>query len=169
MVTQCTHHCVKSVRILSYSGLYFPAFGLNTNISPYSDRMPENTDQNNSKYRHFSRSAPLEGLLQPTSLKILPPRKLDSACHYIQLTVWINHETETYIFKTTTFTSNVTDETYKIIHRLNCDSNCLIYLLLYKCYGKLVGETTESFSHRWNIYKNKDRSYVFKEYARTFV
>ena len=32
-------HCVKSVRIWSYSGPYFPAFGLN-----------------NSKYGHFSRS-----------------------------------------------------------------------------------------------------------------
>ena len=33
-------HCVKSFQIRSYSGLYFPAFGLNT-------------DQNNSKYGHF--------------------------------------------------------------------------------------------------------------------
>ena len=31
---------MKRVRIRSYSGLYFPAFGLNT-------------DQNNSKYGHF--------------------------------------------------------------------------------------------------------------------
>ena len=36
-------HCVKTVRIRSYSGPYFPAFGLNT-------------DQNNSEYGHFSRS-----------------------------------------------------------------------------------------------------------------
>ena len=35
--------CVKSVRIRSYSG-------------PYSVKMRENTDQNNSKYGHFSRS-----------------------------------------------------------------------------------------------------------------
>ena len=33
-------HCVKSVRIRSYSG-------------PYSVQMRENTDQNNSKYGHF--------------------------------------------------------------------------------------------------------------------
>ena len=37
-------HCVKSVRIRSYSGLY-------------SVRMRENMDENNSKYRHLSRSA----------------------------------------------------------------------------------------------------------------
>ena len=39
----CNVHCVKSVRIRSYSG-------------PYSVRMRENTDQNNSKYGHFLRS-----------------------------------------------------------------------------------------------------------------
>ena len=37
-------HCVKSVRIRSYSGPYFPTFELNT-------------DQNNSEYGHFLRSA----------------------------------------------------------------------------------------------------------------
>ena len=36
-------HCVKSVRIRSYSGPYFPTFGLNA-------------DQNNIKYGHFLRS-----------------------------------------------------------------------------------------------------------------
>ena len=49
-------HCVKSVRIRSYSGPYFPAFGLNAERSPYSVQMQEKTDQNNSEYRgHFSR------------------------------------------------------------------------------------------------------------------
>ena len=37
-------HCVKSVHIRSCSGPYFPAFGLKT-------------DQNNSEYGHFLRSA----------------------------------------------------------------------------------------------------------------
>ena len=40
-------HCMKSVRIWSFSGPYFPAFGLNTErygrISPYSPQMRENT------------------------------------------------------------------------------------------------------------------------------
>ena len=47
--------CVKSVPIQSYSGPYFPALVLR--ISPYSVRMLENTDQKNSEYGHFSRSA----------------------------------------------------------------------------------------------------------------
>ena len=36
-------HCVKSVRIWSFSGPYVPAFGLNT-------------DQKNSEYGHFLHS-----------------------------------------------------------------------------------------------------------------
>ena len=43
----CPFDCVKSVHIRSYSGPYFPAFGL---------RMRENIDQNNSEYGHFLRS-----------------------------------------------------------------------------------------------------------------
>ena len=38
-------HCVKSVRIRSYSGPHFPVFGLR-----------KNADQNSSEYGHFSRS-----------------------------------------------------------------------------------------------------------------
>ena len=44
-------HCVKCVRIRSYSGPYFPTFG-NTD----SVRVWENTDQSNSEYGHFLRS-----------------------------------------------------------------------------------------------------------------
>ena len=47
--------CVKSLRIQSYSGPYFPTLVLR--ISPYSVRMRENTDQKNSEYGLFSRSA----------------------------------------------------------------------------------------------------------------
>ena len=42
-------HCVKSVRIRSYSG--------QLRVSPYSVRMRENVDQNNSDYGHFLHSA----------------------------------------------------------------------------------------------------------------
>ena len=47
-------HCVKSVRNRSYSG---------PSISPYSIRMRENTDQNNSEYGHFLRSMILPAIL----------------------------------------------------------------------------------------------------------
>ena len=42
-LTAWMFHCVKSMRIGSYSG-------------PYSVQMLDNRDQNNSKYGHFSRS-----------------------------------------------------------------------------------------------------------------
>ena len=51
------HHCMNSVFIRSFSGLYFPAFGLNRRDTPYSLQIRENTDQKNSKYEHFSGSA----------------------------------------------------------------------------------------------------------------
>ena len=47
-------HCVKSVRIRSYS-------------APYSVQMRENKDQNNSEYGHFSHSAGVFRLLSFTS------------------------------------------------------------------------------------------------------
>ena len=48
-------HCVKSARIRSFSGPYFPAFELNTEISVFSPNA-ENADQKNSEYESFSRS-----------------------------------------------------------------------------------------------------------------
>ena len=45
-------HCVKRVRIRSYSGSHFRIWS----ISSYSVRIRKNADQNNSEYGHFSRS-----------------------------------------------------------------------------------------------------------------
>ena len=44
---------MKSVHVWSFSGSNFPAFGLNAERYPYSDRIQGNTDQKNSKYGHF--------------------------------------------------------------------------------------------------------------------
>ena len=44
-------HCLKSVRIWSYFGPYFPA--IRTEYGNDVGRMQENTDQNNSEYGHF--------------------------------------------------------------------------------------------------------------------
>ena len=47
------------------------------------------------------------------------------------------------VCETDTFSSTVTEETFKINHELNCDANCLIYLFTCECCGKqYVGETT---------------------------
>ena len=47
---------LKNVCIQSYSSLYFPAFGLNTERYSVSVQMWENVDRNNSKHGHFLRS-----------------------------------------------------------------------------------------------------------------
>ena len=70
-LTNSLVHCLKSVRIRTYFGPYFPAFGkiqtkispntdtylIYSHISPYSVWMRENTDQINSEYGPFSRSS----------------------------------------------------------------------------------------------------------------
>ena len=51
-ITLGQSHCMKGVRVRSFSSPYFPTFELNTKrygVSPYSAQMPENTDQKNSK------------------------------------------------------------------------------------------------------------------------
>ena len=68
------------------------------------------------------------------------------------------------VSETNSFTSNVTGETHKTNHKLNCDDNCLIYLLSYKCYEKqYVGETTDSFRYKWNNFKYNDEKNSRKE------
>ena len=53
---------------------------------------------------------------------------------------------------------------YVLNHELNCDDNCMIYLLSCKCCGKqYVGDKTDSFRHKWNNYKNNDRKHFCKE------
>ena len=49
-------HCVKSIRILNFSGPYFSAFGLNPERYSVSIRMRANTDQKKPEHGHFSHS-----------------------------------------------------------------------------------------------------------------
>ena len=55
-----TFHLVKSVRVWSYSGPHFPAFGLTIQSeyirTEYSVRIGENVDQNDSEYGQFLHS-----------------------------------------------------------------------------------------------------------------
>ena len=59
---EAKRHCVKSVRIRSYSGFWSEFSRIRTKyeeilrISPYSVQMLENADQNNSENGHFLRS-----------------------------------------------------------------------------------------------------------------
>ena len=57
VMNRFNYHYVKSVRIRSYCGLHFPAFGSNKErICLYSVRMRKNADQTNDEYKHFLRS-----------------------------------------------------------------------------------------------------------------
>ena len=58
MIFQKDRFTAWSVRIGSFSGPYFPTFGVNTERFVFSvfSPMRGNTDQKNSEYGHFSRS-----------------------------------------------------------------------------------------------------------------
>ena len=61
-------------------------------------------------------------------------------CHGKRCAVCLNFN------ETSTFTSSVTHETYKINHKFDCNSKCLIYLLTCKqCSEQYVGQTIDDF------------------------
>ena len=61
---------------------------------------------------------------------------------------------------TSTFSSTVTGDTFKINHSLNCDDKCLIYLVTCKqCNKQYTGETTDLLRNRWNNYKVNARKF----------
>ena len=65
---------------------------------------------------------------------------------------------------TSTFSSTVTGDTFKINHSLNCDDKCLIYLVTCKqCNKQYTGETTDLLRNRWNNYKVNARKFDRKE------
>ena len=62
---------------------------------------------------------------------------------------------------TSTFSSTVTGDTFKINHSLNCDDK---YLMTCKqCNKQYTGETTDLFHNRWNNYKDNARRFDRKE------
>ena len=62
---------------------------------------------------------------------------------------------------TDVFQSFVTKESYKINHKFDCDSKCIIYLFSCKaCRLQYVGSTIERSHFRWNNYKNCQREAV---------
>ena len=57
-----------------------------------------------------------------------------------------------------TFSGFVTKESFKINYHFDCNSKCLMYLMLCKVYGKqYVGSTTERFRFQWNNYKDNQK------------
>ena len=76
-------------------------------------------------------------------------------CGNLRCLVWNN------IKETETFTSAVSEESFKINHHLCCDDKCLIYLLTCKlCKKQYTGKTVDRFRLRWNNYKESDRKFL---------
>ena len=62
------------------------------------------------------------------------------------------------ISETDVFESFQAKRQYKINHHLNCNDECLIYLLSCKIFGlQYVDSTTDRFRLRWNNCKDNDR------------
>ena len=58
------------------------------------------------------------------------------------------------VIEADTFTSTVTEESFRINHKFNCDDRCLMHLLTCNQWRKqYVGQTVDSFRSRWNNYK----------------
>ena len=64
------------------------------------------------------------------------------------------------VTETSTFTSTITQNTYKTNHQFNCNKKCLVYLLTCnKCFKQYVGQTEDEFYRWWNNYKSNDRKF----------
>ena len=57
------------------------------------------------------------------------------------------------------FESSITKSVYKINHKFNCNSKCVVYLLRCKvCNKQYVGQTSDKFRKRWNNYVTCQRN-----------
>ena len=64
------------------------------------------------------------------------------------------------ISETDTFSSTVTEESFKINHKFNCNNKCLVYLATCNiCNKQYTGQNTYSFRSRWNNYQSKSRKF----------
>ena len=86
--------------------------------------------------------------------KVYPllPECGSSGCHKSRYRTCLN------LSNTDGFPSFVTKESFKINHKFDCDSKCIIYLFSCKACGlQYVGSTVERFRFRWNNYKSCQR------------
>ena len=90
--------------------------------------------------------------------------KLYPLVRFVGSRKWKKCKVCTNVAETDTFSSTVTGETFQRNHKLNCDDQCLVYLLKCKiCKKQYVGETTNAFHLRWNSYKDNDRKFQRNE------
>ena len=88
--------------------------------------------------------------------KLYPLERVTGSCkcHGKHCEVCLN------VNQTSSFTSSVTHETYKINHKFNCNSRSLIYLLTCKqCSKQYISQTIDDFRFKWNNYKDNNGKY----------
>ena len=106
----------------------------------------------------FRRSKKLSSYLVRAKLYPLERVTGTCKCHGKRCAVCLN------VNETSTFTSSVTHEAYKINHKFDCNSKCLNYLLTCKqCSKQYVGQTIDDFGFQWNNYKDNNRKYQRSE------
>ena len=106
----------------------------------------------------FPISRKLSSYLVRTKLYPLERVTGSCKCHGKRCAVCLN------VNETSTFTSSVTHETYKINHKFDCNNKCLIYLLTCKqCLKQYVGQTIDDFQYRWKNYEDDNRKYQRSE------
>ena len=60
--------------------------------------------------------------------------------------------------------SSVTNKTYKITHQFEYNKKCLVYLLTSKtCLKQYVGQTIDTFQHRWNNYTSNTKEFQWSK------
>ena len=85
------------------------------------------------------------------ALYLLEEKVVSEKCGKSRCKVCLN------IQETDTFTRTTTGKSFKIIHKLNRDDNCLIYLLTCKCCGKqYLGEIIHELQLGLINYKSND-------------
>ena len=92
--------------------------------------------------------------------KVYPQERVTGSCkfHGKRCVVCLNFNEKW------TFTNPVTHEIYRINHKFDCNSKCLIYLLNYKqCFKQYVRQTIDDFRFRWNNNKDNNRKYQRSE------
>ena len=64
------------------------------------------------------------------------------------------------VTETSTSTSTLIQNSYKINHQFNCSEKCLVYFLTYnKCFKQYVGQTVDEFRRRWSNYKSNESKF----------
>ena len=91
---------------------------------------------------------------------VLTPGPMTTFCNARKLSSYL---VMANVLETSCISSSVTKK-HKINHQFECNEKCLVYLLTCKkCLKQYVGQTIDTFRHRWNNYKSNGRKFQRSE------